>query len=116
MNLKMLTDPPSLPWQRRPLLSQDLFLLTEGLHFTPEFAQLLLLLCCESLSVAGVNLVLVYPVPKGAIGDTDVPGDPGDGMILIGDSDQPDSFSAKLRWVGRVCSWHCSPFRALFSV
>jgi hypothetical protein len=31
-------------------------------------------------------------------------------------SNQSDSFSTKLRWVGQVCSWHCSPFRALFSV
>src|SRR5215208_1703768 len=37
-------------------------------------------------------------------------------MLLIGSSNQPDSFSAKFRWVGRVCSWQCSPFRALFSV
>jgi hypothetical protein len=37
-------------------------------------------------------------------------------MLLIGGSNQPGSFSAKLRWVGGVCSWHCSPFRALFSV
>ena len=46
----------------------------------------------------------------------DLPGDPGDGMLLVGGPDQPDSFSAKLRWVGRVGSRHCSPFRALFSV
>src|SRR5215218_932896 len=37
-------------------------------------------------------------------------------MFLVGGSNQPDSFSAKLRWVGRVCSWHCSPFQVLFSV
>src|SRR5215208_1090995 len=37
-------------------------------------------------------------------------------MLLIGSSNQPDSFSAKFRWVGWVCSWQCSPFRALFSV
>src|SRR5215218_5414920 len=37
-------------------------------------------------------------------------------MFFIGSSNQPDSFSAKFRWVGRVCSWQCSPFRALFSV
>src|ERR671912_582172 len=37
-------------------------------------------------------------------------------MFLVGSPDQPDSFSAKLRWVGRVCWWQCSPFRALFSV
>src|SRR5215210_7078333 len=37
-------------------------------------------------------------------------------MHLIGSSNQPDSFSAKFRWVSRVCSWQCSPFRALFSV
>src|SRR5215213_9601680 len=37
-------------------------------------------------------------------------------MLLIRSSNQPDSFSAKFRWVGRVCSWQCSPFRALFSV
>jgi hypothetical protein len=37
-------------------------------------------------------------------------------MLLVGGPNQPDSFSAKLRWVCRVCSWHCSPFRALFSL
>src|ERR671933_1069721 len=62
------------------------------------------------------NLVLVDPAPKGAIGDTDLTGDPGDRMLLIGSSNQPDSFSAKFRRVGWVCSWQCSPFRALFSV
>src|SRR5215210_2186307 len=34
----------------------------------------------------------------------------------IGSFNQPDSFSAKLRGVGLVCSWQCSPFRALSSV
>src|SRR5215212_9513622 len=78
--------------------------------------KLFLLLCCEPFSLAAVDLVLVDPAPKGAIGDTDLTGDPGDRMLLIGSSNQPNSFSAKFRRVGRVCSWQCSPFRALFSV
>jgi hypothetical protein len=67
-------------------------------------------------SLAAVDRVLVDPAPKGAIGDTDLAGGPGDRVLLIGGSNQLDSFSAKLRWVGLVCSWQCSPFRALFSV
>src|SRR5215218_6420288 len=116
MSLKALTDPRSPRWRRRPLLFLRSLSPGGGFHLTPEVAQLLLLLGREPCSLAGVDLVLVYPVPKGAIGDTDLTGDLGDGMLLIGGSNQPDSFSAKLRWVGQVCSWQCSPFRALFSV
>ena len=47
----MLTDPRSLPWQAEGrCFSEDLFLLTEGLHLTPEFAQFLLLLTVVSPS------------------------------------------------------------------
>src|SRR5215213_1795865 len=105
-----------LPGEEGRCFSEDLFLLAEGLHLAPEPTQLLLLLCCEPFSLAGVDLVLVHPAPKGAIRDTDLPGDPGDGVLLIGSSNQPDSFSAKLRRVGRLCSWQCSPLRVLFSV
>jgi len=38
------------------------------------------------LSLAGADLVLVYPVPKGAIGDTDLASDPGNGIFLLGSS------------------------------
>ena len=96
--------------------NEDFFLLAEGLHLASESAELFLLLCCEPFSLAGVDLVLVDPAPKDAIGDTDLTGDSGDGMLLIGSSNQPDSFSAKLRGVSLVCSWQCSPFRALSSV
>src|SRR5215212_7636292 len=96
--------------------SQDFFLLAEGLHLASESAELFLLLCREPFSLAAVDRVLVDPAPKGAIGDTDLAGDLGDRVLLIGSSNQPDSFSAKLRRVGLVRSWHCSPFRALFPV
>jgi hypothetical protein len=48
--------------------------------------KLFLLLCCEPFSLTAVDLVLVDPAPKGAIGDTDLTGDPGDRMLLIGSS------------------------------
>src|SRR5918995_803926 len=37
-------------------------------------------------------------------------------MLPIGGSSQPDSFSAKLRWVGQICSRQYSPLGELFSV
>ena len=81
--------------------------MAEGLHLTSEPAELFLLLCREPFSLTAVDLVLVDPAPKGpkgGIGDTELTGDLGDRMYLIGSSNQPDSFSAKLRRIGLVCS------------
>src|SRR5215213_4543485 len=64
--------------RRRPLLFLRSLSLGGGLRLAPESPKLLLLLRRrESCSLAGVDLVLVYyPVPKGAIGDADLAGDP----------------------------------------
>jgi hypothetical protein len=42
---------------------EDLFLLAEGLHLSPESAELLLLLRREPFSLVGVDRILVYPTP-----------------------------------------------------
>jgi len=116
MNLKMLTDPRSLPWQRRPLLFARSLSLDGGssLHAwvcaAPPSPLLWVPLARRSQSRPGL------PSSWGCHRRHRSAGRSRDGMILIGGSYQPDSFSAKLRWVGRVRSWHCSPFRALFSV
>src|SRR5215210_9036292 len=108
--------PDLFPGEEGRCFSEDLFLLAEGLHLSPESPEFLLLLGSQPFSLAAVDRILVDPTPKGTVGDTNLTGDPRDRMLLIGSSNQPDSFSAKFWWVGLVCSWQCSPFRALFSV
>src|SRR4051812_32572868 len=52
------------PWQRRPLLFQDLALLGERLDLTPKATQLLALLGRQALGLARIDLDLARPVAK----------------------------------------------------
>jgi hypothetical protein len=85
-------------WQEGRGFSQDLLLHAEHPVLAPELGELLALVGRQALATALVDVGLMQPVAKAALGDSEILGDLRDRLRSL--TSQLDSAAVELRWMG----------------